>query len=394
MEPEIVDVLDVVEALEGAEAAVAQLARCDISVLGDPESIARLERLDAQMSAAVTRAVAAFDASEAYALSGARTTAAYLKAECHLPGPEAGRQVRRGRLCRHLPLFEAAWSEGAISAACLDIVAAVRRPATEAALARDEAMLVEYAKTLTHAAFVAVMKYWEQHADPDGAEDDAMEARARRDAYLVQSVGGIFLGKMTLDPISGTIVANEHARLERALFEADWAEAKERLGREPLLGELGRTSAQRRADAFVEMATRSATAPENGRRPAPLFSVLVDYQTLSGRMCQLARGTVVTPGSLLPWLDEAYVERAVFAPGRRVECSITARFFTGATRRAIELRDQECQHPCCDVPAERCQADHIIEYSKGGLTTQENGRLLCEHHNRPGDQRPPPPELE
>jgi hypothetical protein len=113
--------------------------------------------------------------------------------------------------------------------------------------------------------------------------------------------------------------------------------------------------------------------------------------TLSGRMCQLARGTVVTPGSLLPWLEEADLERAVFAPGRRVECSVTARFFTGATRRAIELRDRQCQHPCCDVPAERCQADHIIEYSKGGLTTQENGRLLCEYHNGPGDQRPPPP---
>jgi HNH endonuclease len=103
---------------------------------------------------------------------------------------------------------------------------------------------------------------------------------------------------------------------------------------------------------------------------------------------------VVTPGSLLPWLEEADIERAVFTPSRRIECSETSRLFTGATRRAIELRDRECQHPYCDVPAERCQADHIIEYSKGGLTTQENGRLLCGHHNRQGDQRPPPPALE
>jgi hypothetical protein len=391
VERDVIDQVEVLEALEALEAAAEHLARCDLSVLGDPELIARLERVGARTSAAVTGAVAAFDAAEAYAPSGARTTAAWLKAECHLPGPDASRQVRRGRLCRHVPLFEAAWSNGEISAACLDMVAAVRRPATEEAFARDEAMLVEHAKTLTHAEFVALMRYWEQHADPDGAEDEAMAARARRDAYLVESVGGTFLGKMTLDPISGTIVAGEHQRLERQLFEADWAEAKERLGREPLLNELGRTSAQRRADAFVEMATRSASTPENARRPAPLFSVLVDYPTLSGRLCQLARGTVVTPGSLLPWLEEADLERAVFAPGRRVECSVTARFFTGATRRAIELRDQQCQHPCCDVPAERCQADHIIEYSKGGLTTQENGRLLCEDHNRPGDQRPPPP---
>jgi hypothetical protein len=279
MEHDVIDEVEVLEALEGLEAAAEQLARCDLLVLGDPESIARLERVDARVAALVTGAVAAFDAAEAYAPSGARTTGAWLKAECHLPGPDASRQVRRGRLCRHVPLFEQAWGNGEISAACLDMVAVVRRPATEAAFARDEAMLVDYAKTLTHAEFVAVMRYWEQHADPDGAEDDAIEARARRDAYLVESMSGTFLGKMTLDPIGGTIVASEHARLDQALFEADWAEAKERLGREPLLTELGRTSAQRRADAFVEMATRSATAPADGRRPAPLFSVLVDYPT-------------------------------------------------------------------------------------------------------------------
>jgi Domain of unknown function (DUF222)/HNH endonuclease len=392
VEPDTCEALDELDTLE---AAAARLAGCDLAAYGDPESITRLQRVGSQVSAVLAGAVAAFDAAEAFAPSGARTTAAYLKHQCHLPGPEASRQVRRGRLCRHVALFEQAWSEGFIDGACLDIVAAVRRPATEEALARDEAMLVEHAKKLTHAEFVRVMRYWEQHADPDGAEDDAMEARARRDAYLVQSVGGTYLGKMTLDPISGTIVASEHGRLEQELFEADWAEAKERLGREPLPHELERTPAQRRADAFVEMATRSAAAPEGGRRPAPLFSVLVDYQTLAGRICQLAKtNTVVTPGSLLPWLEEADIERAVFTPKKRVECSEKSRLFTGATRRAIELRDRECQHPYCDVPADRCQVDHIIEYSKGGLTTQENGRLLCGDHNRQGDQRPPPPSLE
>jgi Domain of unknown function (DUF222)/HNH endonuclease len=396
---EVVDALDVLEAadaLEAAEAAAEQLARCDLSSLGHPESIARLERLGARTSAIITGAVAAFDATEGYAPSGARTTGAYLKAECHLPGPEAKRQVRRGRHARHLPLFAAAWAAGEITADYLDLVAQVRRPATEEALARDEPMLVEQAKVLPHDDFARALAYWVQHADPDGAEEDDMERRARRDVYLVSSIAGTYLGKMTLDAISGAIVAGELGRLERELFEADWAEAKEALGRDPRLDELGRTSAQRRADALVEMATRSASAPADGRRPAPLFSVLVDYQTLSGRMCQLAQGarTVLTPGSLLPWLDEAFVERTVFAPGKRAECSVTARFFTGGTRRAIELRDQVCQHPYCDRPVEQCQADHIVEYSKGGLTTQENGRLLCAFHNRLRNQRPPPPALE
>lgn len=162
------------------------------------------------------------------------------------------------------------------------------------------------------------------------------------------------------------------------------------LGRDPTAGELSRTSSQRRADALVEMATRSRTAPADGRRPDPLLSVLVGYETLHGRICELAQGTVVSPGSLLPWLDKAYFERVVFEPAARIEVSATARLFTGATRRAIELRDRECTHPFCDASAEACQVDHIIPSAANGPTTQENGRILCGFHNRMRNQRPPP----
>jgi 5-methylcytosine-specific restriction endonuclease McrA len=99
---------------------------------------------------------------------------------------------------------------------------------------------------------------------------------------------------------------------------------------------------------------------------------------------------VVAPGSLVPWLDEALIERAVFGPDARVEIGTTSRLFTGATRRAIELRDRECTHPYCDLPADRCQVDHILPYASGGPTNQENGRLLCGYHNRLRNQRPPP----
>jgi 5-methylcytosine-specific restriction endonuclease McrA len=57
-----------------------------------------------------------------------------------------------------------------------------------------------------------------------------------------------------------------------------------------------------------------------------------------------------------------------------------------------------CTHPYCYEPAEHCQGDHIEPYSRGGATTQENGRLLCGFHNRLRNQqehkdqrqRPPP----
>ena len=91
-----------------------------------------------------------------------------------------------------------------------------------------------------------------------------MAREAHRDVYLVPTPGG-YLGKMNLDPIGGAIVANELERLENELFEADCAEAKERLGRDPHADDLARTPAQRRADAAVEMAARS----RQHSRPGP-----------------------------------------------------------------------------------------------------------------------------
>jgi hypothetical protein len=187
---------------------------------------------------------------------------------------------------------------------------------------------------------------------------------------------------MTLDPISGEIVRNELKRLEKELFEQDWTQARDSLGREPKPHELPRDSSQRRADALVEVATRSRTTPADGQRPSPLLTILVGYETMHGRICEVADGEAVSPRSLLPLLSEAVVERAVFGPGNRVEVGKRARLFTGATKRAIEVRDRRCTHPYCDRPAPECQCDHIIEYSKGGLTIQENGRLLYGFHNR------------
>ncbi len=201
----------------------------------------------------------------------------------------------------------------------------------------------------------------------------------------------MWLGQMTLDPISGSIVADELNRLEHELFEADCAEARERLGRTPRIDELARDGGQRRADALVEMATRSRAAPADGIRPAPLFSVLVGYETLHGRICELENGTVLAPSSLQPWMESAYFERAIFSLGTRVDVSVRARLFTGGTRRAIELRDRICSHPYCYEPAETCEADHIQPFAVGGPTTQENGRLLCGFHNRMRIQRQRPP---
>jgi Domain of unknown function (DUF222)/HNH endonuclease len=376
--------------LEALSECIDHLLALGPSAFADGTSIETLQRQLARMESFVTTAVAEFDRWGEWATEGARTPAAWLTTRCRLSGSEARRQVRRGRRLAHLPVCAGAWARGDLTSAQVDVMIGLSREVTEKALSRDEELLVGEACTLRHDQFVRVAAYWEQLADPDGTEAEALAQADRRDVYLAQSLDKMWLGAMTLDPTSGATVAGELNRLEHALFEADWAEANAALGREPRAEELARTSAQRRSDALVEMATRSKTAPAGGRRPAPLFTVLVGYETLHGRILELAGGSVLSPGSLLPWLDEAYLERAVFRPGGRVEVGATTRLFTGATRRAIELRDRECAHPYCDQRLEDCEVDHIVPYAAGGPTTQENGRLLCGFHNRLRSQPPGP----
>ena len=369
--------------------AIQVLLNTDPSLRCAGNTIAGLEKLRSQFDFLTSTSVAEFDQWGEWGHDGALNATAWIDTTCHVPKNEARAQLRRGKALASLPLVAQAWKEGDIGAAHVDALIRVKRPVSEEALVRDEKILVDNARTMKFAEFATALDYWEQRADPDGSDEAAEAKKAQRDVYLYPSPYG-YLGEMRFDRIGGAIVVKEHKRIEDEFFKADWAEAKERLGRDPHVVDLARTPAQRRADAMIEMAVRSASTPPGARRPEPLFSVLIDYPTLWGRISQLEQGPVVTPGSLLSWLDTATFERIIFSPGQRAECSETARFFTGATRRAVEVRDRQCQHEFCDLSAEKCQIDHIVPFSEGGPTNQENAQVLCGPHNRMRYERPPP----
>jgi hypothetical protein len=283
-----------------------------------------------------------------------------------------------------------AFAAGQIGTAQVRKLLGVQNHRTAELFRRDESMLVHQARTLIFSEFSRVVEYWFNHADPDGADQSDIDRRDRRRVSFDEMLSGMWSGHTLLDPISGVIVATELERLEHQLFRADWAEAAERLGREPKLSELSRTSDQRRADALVEMARRSAAMPPGSREPKPLFTVVFGAESFA-RYCQLASGVVLPPGALLSWMGEAELERILFGgQGRGIDVSFK-RAFTGALRRLIEVRDQFCFHDFCEEPPSRCQGDHVKPHSEGGITAQWNGRLACGMHNRLEYRRRHPP---
>src|SRR5262249_33586811 len=156
-----------------------------------------------------------------------------------------------------------------------------------------------HASSLRFPHFQRAVAYWQHLADPDGIERTADTQRGGRRLHLSRSFDGMWFLDGRLDPISGAIVADVLRRVEKEVFDLDWADAQVATGEGACEKELGRTSAQRRADALVELATRAGGMPPGGRRPEPLFTVLVGYETFAGRVRELADGTVVTPGGLV-----------------------------------------------------------------------------------------------
>jgi hypothetical protein len=382
----------VLDATHELVAAIDGLCAADPVQLADAKTVRLLLRQLERFNAAATRAAAAFEAGREWEAEGARSAAAWLAARCHLPVPTARRRVQLGRALRPMPAVEAAWLAGDICEAHVALFVAARTPATRACFERDEEMLVEQACRLRYHHFARCLAYWRQLADPDGTESDAEAQRRARRLHLSETFDGSWAMDGLLDPISGAVVAKMLGRIEEELFAADWAEAKARVGERCCVADLARTPSQRRADALVEMARRAGAVPAGSRLPEPLFTVVVGYETFAGRTCELAGGTVVAPGALVRWLGEAWVERVVFdGPDRIRNVGVRRRIFTGATRRAVEVRDRECFSEFCDVPAEECEIDHVQPWSAGGLTTEDNGRAACGFHNRARHRPRPPP---
>jgi hypothetical protein len=345
-------------------------------------ALVALHRVDATLAAARARLTAAFEAQRGWAADGSRTAAAWLGRHCHLPSEAAQAEVRFARRLRDMPATAEALADGEVTVHHARRLAALNRPEVADAFAESEPLLVGQAREMDWADFTRTTNYWLQCAEPDRAEDDAAAQEDARRVHLSPGLDGTGLLDGLLTPLGHATVRGALDRIEAELFQADWAEARARLGDAACLDDLARTPTQRRHDALVEMAERAIATPADGLRPRPLITVLVGLETFTGRVCELADGTVIAPGTVASLLDRAAIERVVFDSTDRVMAVGTTRLFTGALRRAIEVRDRHCTHPGCTVPAARCDIDHVIAYNDGGPTTQANGTLRCPAHHR------------
>jgi hypothetical protein len=379
--------------LKGLRDELDELSALDPGALDDESLTAHLveaRRLRDRLDGLIARLGAAYRARGAWAAAGFASAAAHLASLRGEPKESCGADLRLARALVSMPLTAAALAAGSITRAHAERLRIAAAGPRLAAFVEAEAMLVGLAGSLDGHGFERAVRYWAQAADDAAAEAEALRHERDRWCQVDQLLDGRVDVRATMTRTGGAIVASALDRLEKELFHQDWTEAKTRLGRDPLDGELRRTTAQRRHDALVLMAERAMAAPPGARLPAPLLVVhLGGDDAMFGRLCELADGTVITPGEALRLLPFAEIERAIREAPDRVRVSEKVRLFRGAERRAVEIRDRYCTYPGCHVAAEDCEVDHVVPYADGGPTTQENGRLRCAHHH-PGRRRSQP----
>jgi hypothetical protein len=367
--------------------------------------LGRIEQVQGRLDAVRLRLVRQAETRGLHAANGHRTVASWQSAR-HRTKSAADRTVAlTARRMVQMELVEAALVAGQILGAHAARLARACRPKVVDLFRRDEEMLVGFAKELSWKDFEIAVSQWELFADPDKAEGTEDKAWAERTLQL-NRVGDGYVLHATTDLVTGEFWEKTLQRLERELFSKDWNEAEEIHGDSVSNDVLGRSNMQRRHDALNELLRLAMGTPAD-RTPDPEVVVMIDAVTLREELERLADptgaqparndpggwfgerlsttlgGSPVSPAKALKLALRGHIRRVVFeSKSIVIDAGQRQRFFTGAMRQVLEVRDRGCTQPGCDTKPWLCDADHVTPFDRGGPTALSNGKLLCRSDHR------------
>ena len=372
VDPAIGETLSAV-GLGAAKAAVRALAAADPGQRSDAalgEEIVALAVAGERLAAIRLRWLAVFDGRGAGAGSQGASTAGWLGWQIRQGPRQAAAQVRLARaLSRRLPGTAAALSAGQISVAHAHVLAAGTEDLTEPMVTAGEPALLEAARALTPYQLRAAVTRWRAYVAPDQAEKDFTDQHERRRLHISSSIDGLVMLDGLLDAEAGNTVLTAISALAGPGGGAD-----------------SRTSAQRRADALVELARHgldTAELPDTGGE-RPHVNVTIDLTALqNGAGAADLDFTGPIPAARARRLAcDAGVSRIITAGASQpLDVGRRTRTVPVQLRRALVARDRGCRFPGCDRPVAWCDAHHRRHWADGGPTVLSNLVLLCRLHH-------------
>lgn len=422
--------------LDAGDRWLDALAACGVRLADGADAgvmVGRLEGLATRLHAVQVGVVDLIDQRGLFAEDGHRGAKGLVVAASGVSGAVAARRVQVARTLRWLPAVAAGLAAGRIGVGQVELIARVfANPRVRAELIAVEADLATVAELMAFAEFERWLRDWERLADADGAGVRSERGHANRDFRIVVLPDGNVRIDGGCGGVQGTIVREVFDVYVQAEWDADWAEARARLGDAATYDDLARTDRQRRMDA-VSAVFADAIAHRNqcGRDGKPghqlVIDLVLDAVTAEATVARLAG---VDPGAdprLASWWSDLaasltddtagdeqpvrpvgfrsetldghpldprevivaamnhHIRRVVIgADGVVVDMGRRSRLFTGARQTAVRISAHSCVWPGCPVPVTHCESDHLIEFNgpKRGPTNPINADPLCGHHNR------------
>jgi hypothetical protein len=388
---------DVVEELMGLD---------DVQVT---ERFRELELRRRRDEAELLALIAVADARGVYAADGHLTVKGWLRSHTNWSPAEANSARRKARLVNEHPTVGDALIDGHLGVAQVAELARVRaNPRCGDELGEVIDQLVDYGEQLAYPAFCKVVKRWENLRDADGAHHDAEATEERRTASLHPFDGGIDLRASGGSAITSGLMTKIFEQFVESEFRADVAARDEQYGKDAPASLLPRSAAQRRFDALQKIFETAAAMPAGSTMPGLVLDVVVSQERfeyelakyglidamngqytgitddLLRQYCETDNGIAVIGHDIIRAAFTGHVRRFVIdGQGVVVDVGRKRRLFTGASREALKVMIDSCEHIGCDIRPTSCQIDHISEWVRdGGATDLANGAVKCGGQNR------------
>jgi hypothetical protein len=389
-----------------ASAAMVALGEVDLSQLDAIEMrtwLEDIEQLRRSVDAAAVAAAGAVDRCNPFRGQGFFSAKTAVKHMCKLSGPEAHRRVQTARLHEALPDWAAAEADGDVGVAQSELMAriAANPRIASAVLERDAPALLDDAIEQSFDEFERRARTWEALADSDGdlAKNERQKS-ARNFGLRPQPDGGWTLTGR-LPELEGAEFNEIFSWFIEAEWQADWHDARSRIGDNATVTDLARTQNQRCADALVAMARAAASTPPGSQAPRPTLNVLIDQESFEAHLrgetpdprryrdvvVRTQNGRRLHPDDAINAALIGHVRRVVYdSSGTVIDLGRRSRLFRGSSREAVMLLLTTCIWIGCDRPIAWCDADHSLGWKAHGATVPRNGGGLCQGHNHLKEQ--------
>jgi Domain of unknown function (DUF222) len=357
--------------------AVDEVRSLDLTSIG-PERLGRIAievglHID-RMKAAHALIVVEADRARSWYASGARNVADWLASETGTSHGEAQSRVKLGDTLERSPELKAAVEAGEVSASSAEVLHDAIANPPEGADADDINELIDNAKGAGPRDTKAVAEAWKHQHSTETDEDRTRRRHAKRSITSGPAEDGL---------IKTTVVLPE---LESRQFH----NSLDHLIGPPVEGD-DRTTAQKRADALIQLSNAYNAGAVTGGREKPTIIITCTEDTIAGTSDEpgwTGHGDRIPADVVRRLAENAFLRRIVLAGSVIIDLGTTVRLATEHQYQALLVRDGGCRWPGCHIPAAWCEADHLIPFPDGGPTDLDNLVLWCSHHHhvkhRPG----------